>query len=64
VEENGLIELPPDELVEPDVGRSAGGSTSGPVACLERGHNGLPAGATGFGVRLLLALLEEMANKA
>ncbi|MFH1177168.1 MAG: leucyl aminopeptidase [Acidobacteriota bacterium] len=33
------------------------------VAQLPRGHNGLPPGATGFGVRLLLALLEEMAEK-
>ncbi len=34
------------------------------VAHLPRGHNGLPAGATGFGVRLLLALLEDIAEKA
>jgi len=33
------------------------------VAHLPRGHNGLPAGATGFGVRLLLALLEDVAEK-
>jgi leucyl aminopeptidase len=34
------------------------------VAHLPKGHNGLPAGATGFGVRLLLGLLEELAGKA
>ncbi len=34
------------------------------VAHLPKGHNGLPAGATGFGVRLLLALIAEMATKA
>lgn len=34
------------------------------VAHLPKGHNGLPVGATGFGVRLLLALLEELAEKA
>jgi len=33
------------------------------VAHLPRGHNGLPAGATGFGVRLLIALLKELAAK-
>jgi leucyl aminopeptidase len=32
------------------------------VAHLPKGHNGLPSGATGFGVRLLLALLEELAE--
>ncbi len=34
------------------------------VAHLPKGHNGLPAGATGFGVRLLTSLLEEQAAKA
>jgi len=34
------------------------------VAHLPKGHNGLPAGATGFGVRLLLALIAEAAAKA
>jgi leucyl aminopeptidase len=33
------------------------------VAYAAKGHNGLPAGATGFGVRLLLALLEEVAGR-
>jgi len=34
------------------------------VAHLPKGHNGMPSGATGFGVRLLLALLGEMAHPA
>lgn len=34
------------------------------VADVPKSHNGLPPGATGFGVRLLLALLEELAAKA
>ncbi len=34
------------------------------VAHLPKGSNGQPAGATGFGVRLLVALLEELAEKA
>jgi leucyl aminopeptidase len=34
------------------------------VAHLPQQHNGLPAGATGFGVRLLLAFLEELAGKS
>jgi len=34
------------------------------VADISKSHNGLPAGATGFGVRLLMALLEELAEKA
>ena len=34
------------------------------VADVPKNHNGLPPGATGFGVRLLLALLEEVAAKA
>lgn len=33
------------------------------VAYAAKGHNGLPAGATGFGVRLLLALLDEVAAR-
>ena len=33
------------------------------VAHTSKGHNGLPAGANGFGVRLLLALIAEMAAK-
>jgi leucyl aminopeptidase len=33
------------------------------VADVPKSHNGLPPGATGFGVRLLLALLEELAAK-
>ena len=33
------------------------------VAHMSKGHNGLPAGANGFGVRLLLALIAEMATK-
>jgi leucyl aminopeptidase len=33
------------------------------VAHAAKGHNGLPAGANGFGVRLLLALIAEMAAK-
>ncbi|HPC84524.1 MAG TPA: M17 family peptidase N-terminal domain-containing protein [Thermoanaerobaculaceae bacterium] len=33
------------------------------VAYVVKGHNGLPAGATGFGVRLLLGLLEDMAAR-
>jgi leucyl aminopeptidase len=33
------------------------------VAYMPKGHNGLPVGATGFGVRLLLALLEELQGK-
>jgi leucyl aminopeptidase len=33
------------------------------VAHLPKGHNGLPAGATGFGVRLLLALLEDLVER-
>jgi leucyl aminopeptidase len=33
------------------------------VAYAAKGHNGLPAGATGFGVRLLLGLLEEAAAR-
>jgi leucyl aminopeptidase len=33
------------------------------VAHVARSHNGLPSGATGFGVRLLLALLEELAER-
>ena len=33
------------------------------VAYAAKGHNGLPAGATGFGVRLLLGLLEEVAAR-
>ena len=33
------------------------------VAHAPRGHNGLPAGANGFGVRLLLALLGELASR-
>jgi len=33
------------------------------VAHLPRTHNGLPAGATGYGVRLLMALIAEMAAK-
>ncbi|HUK12785.1 MAG TPA: leucyl aminopeptidase [Thermoanaerobaculaceae bacterium] len=33
------------------------------VAHVAKGHNGLPAGATGFGVRLMLALLEELTEK-
>jgi leucyl aminopeptidase len=31
------------------------------VSDVSRSHNGLPPGATGFGVRLLMALLEELA---
>ena len=34
------------------------------VAYVPRGRNGLRPGATGFGVRLLMALLEEVAEKA
>jgi leucyl aminopeptidase len=34
------------------------------VADVPKSHNGLPPGATGFGVRLLMALLEELATKA
>lgn len=34
------------------------------VAYVPKAHNGLPAGATGFGVRLLLALIEELAAPA
>jgi leucyl aminopeptidase len=34
------------------------------VADISKSHNGLPPGATGFGVRLLLALLDELAAKA
>jgi leucyl aminopeptidase len=34
------------------------------VAHLSRAHNGLPPGATGFGVRLLLALIADYANNA
>jgi leucyl aminopeptidase len=34
------------------------------VADVQKSHNGLPPGATGFGVRLLLALIEELAAKA
>lgn len=33
------------------------------VAYAAKGHNGHPAGATGFGVRLLLGLLEEVAAR-
>jgi leucyl aminopeptidase len=33
------------------------------VADISKSHNGLPPGATGFGVRLLLGLLEELAAK-
>jgi leucyl aminopeptidase len=33
------------------------------VAHAAKGHNGLPAGANGFGVRMLLALIAEMAAK-
>ena len=34
------------------------------VAWLRKGREGLPVGATGFGVRILLALLEELAENA
>jgi leucyl aminopeptidase len=34
------------------------------VAYARRSRNGLPPGATGFGVRLLMALLDELAEKA
>ena len=34
------------------------------VAYIPRSRNGLPPGATGFGVRLLMALLDELAEKA
>ncbi|HVN76209.1 MAG TPA: leucyl aminopeptidase [Thermoanaerobaculaceae bacterium] len=34
------------------------------VSYVQRGRNGLRPGATGFGVRLLLALLDEVAEKA
>jgi leucyl aminopeptidase len=34
------------------------------VAYLPKGQNGLPAGATGFGVRLLVALLRELGERA
>lgn len=34
------------------------------VAHLPKGHNGMPSGATGFGVRLLLALLAESVRRA
>lgn len=34
------------------------------VAYVVKGHNGLPAGATGFGVRLLLGLLDDLAAQA
>ncbi len=33
------------------------------VAYVQRSRNGLPPGATGFGVRLLMALLDELAEK-
>ncbi|MGE5236089.1 MAG: leucyl aminopeptidase [Acidobacteriota bacterium] len=33
------------------------------TAHLPKGHNGLPAGATGFGVRLLLALLQDLVER-
>ncbi len=34
------------------------------VAYTSRSHNGLPPGATGFGVRLLMALIDELAESA
>ncbi len=34
------------------------------VAYVSRSHNGLPPGATGYGVRLLMALLDELAEKS
>jgi leucyl aminopeptidase len=34
------------------------------VAYVQRSRNGLRPGATGFGVRLLMALLDEVAEKA